>query len=354
MARIIGRGHSFDDVLIVPKYNTVLSRKDVNFRTKVTRNYSIEIPVLAADMDTICESEMAIALGKLGGLGVIHRFMPIEKQIAEVKKVKKEKLLCAAAIGIKDYKERAEELVKSGLDILVIDIAHGHSKYAGKTLDYLKERYSSNIDIMAGDIATKEAAEYFLTKGADAIKICAGSGSLCTTRLITGAGMPQITAIMEVYKATKGKIPICTAGGIRYAGDIVKAIGAGANTVMCGFIFSGTDETPGKIIERDGHEFKLYRGSASYSVSLKNKGKEEDIVSVEGIETLVQCKGPIAPIIKEILGGLASGMTYIGAREMKNLVGKADFIEISSLGFEESKPHGKKDKTITNFKNSIG
>ncbi len=344
MARIIGRGHSFDDVLIVPKYNKVFSRRDVNFKIRVTRNHSIEIPLLAANMDTICESGMAIALGKLGGLGVIHRFMTIEKQAAEVEKVKKEKLLCAAAIGVKDFQERAEALVHSCLEILVIDIAHGHSKYAGKTLDYLKEKYP-DVDVMAGNVATKDAAEYFLSKRADAIKVGIGAGSMCTTRLMTGAGIPQITAIMDAYEATQGEIPICADQAIRNAGDIVKAVGAGANTVMCGFLLAGTDETPGEIIERDGNKFKLYRGSASYDVSLKNKGREEDIVSVEGTETLIPYKGPIAPIIKEVLGGLASGMTYVGVRAMENLVGKADFIEISSAGFEESRPHGKKDKT---------
>jgi len=341
MARIIGKGNSFDDVLIVPKYNKVLSRKDVKFKTRVTRNYSIEIPIVAANMDTVCESEMAIALGRLGGLGVIHRFMPIEKQAEEIRKVNMAGLLCAAAIGVKDYEERAEALVNSGLEILVIDIAHGHSKYAGKTLDYLKEKYPS-VDIMAGNIATKDAAEYFLSKGADAVKVGVGPGSLCTTRLMTGAGIPQITAIMDVYEATKGEIPICADGGIRMPGDIVKAIGAGADTVMSGYMLAGTAETPGKIVKRKNEKFKLYRGSASYEVSLKSKGTEEEIIDVEGTETLVPYRGPIAPIIKKLLGGLASGMTYIGAKEMKNLIGKADFTEITSAGFEESKPHGKR------------
>ncbi|MEK6840378.1 MAG: IMP dehydrogenase [Nanoarchaeota archaeon] len=348
MARIIGRGHSFDDVLIVPKYNKVPSRKDVSFKTRVTKNYSIEIPILAANMDTICESKMAIALGKLGGLGVIHRFMPVEKQAAEVKEVKKEGLLCAAAIGVKDFQERAEALVKAGLEILVIDIAHGHSKYAGKTLDYLKATYP-HIDVMAGNVATKDAAEYFLSKKADAIKVGIGAGSMCTTRLMTGVGIPQVTAIMDAYEASQGKIPICADQSIRTSGDIVKALGAGANIVMCGFLLAGTDETPGRIIKRKGHRFKLYRGSASYDVSLKNKGAEEDIVSVEGTQTLIPYKGPITPIIKEILGGLASGMTYVGARDIENLVGKADFIEISSAGFEESKPHGKNKRFPDDF-----
>ena len=344
MARIIGKGYSFDDVLIIPKYNKVLSRRDVNLETFVTKNHKIKIPILAANMDTVCESEMAIALGKLGGLGVIHRFLPIEKQAEQVKRVKEQNILAAAAIGVKDFQERAKALVEAGVDIIVIDIAHGHSKYAGKTLDFLKENYPK-IDVMAGNIATKDAAEYFLSKGADAVKVGIGPASLCTTRLMAGAGVPQLTAISDVYEATKGEIPICGDGGIKKPADVVKAIGAGANTVMCGFIFAGTDETPGKIIEKKGKKFKLYRGSASYKASLKkielDKEKNKRIISVEGEETLAKYKGPIEPIIRKFLGGLASGMTYIGAKEIKNIVGKADFIEISHAGLEESKASGK-------------
>jgi len=212
MARIIGKGFSFDDVLMVPKYNKILSRKDVELKTKVTRNYSIDLPIVAANMDTICESKMAIALGKLGGLGVIHRFMTIEEQAKQIKEVREQGLIAAAAIGVKDAVERTDALVKAGVNIIVIDIAHGHSKYAGKTLDYLKANYP-NIDVMAGNIATKDAAEYFLSKGADAVKVGIGPGSLCTTRLMTGSGIPQLTAIMDVYEATKGQIPICADGG---------------------------------------------------------------------------------------------------------------------------------------------
>jgi len=342
MARIIGRGFSFDDVLIVPKYNKILSRKDVELKTKVTRNYSIDIPIVAANMDTICESKMAIALGKLGGMGVIHRFMTVEEQSKQVREVREQGLIAAAAIGVKDAVERTAALVKAGVNIIVIDIAHGHSKYAGKTLDYLKSNYP-NIDIMAGNIATKDAAEYFLSKGADAVKVGIGPGSLCTTRLMTGAGIPQLTAIMDVYEATKGQIPICADGGIKKPADIVKALGAGANTIMTGFIFAGTDESPGEIIERNGKKFKLYRGSASYDVAVKKaelNREEREIISVEGEKTLIPYKGPISPIIKKYLGALASGMTYIGAKNMMGLIGKADFIEITNSGFEESRANG--------------
>ena len=347
MARIIGKGYSYEDVLIVPKYNKVISRKDVCMKTKVTRNYEIEIPILVANMDTTCEAPMAIAIGKLGGLGVLHRFNTIESQSKQVKMIKSKKLIAAAALGVKDYKERLEALSNAGVNIIVLDIAHGHSKYAGKTLDFIKENYP-HIDVMAGNVATKDAAEYFLSKGADAIKIGIGPGSMCTTRIMTGAGVPQITAIMDVYEGTQGRIPICADGGLKYPGDLVKAIGAGANTIISGSIFAGTKEAPGKLIKKNGKFYKIYRGMASFDATLKKKkmdGKtKKEIISVEGEKTLIPYKGPIEPIIKKLLGGLASGMTYIGANKMESFIGKVDFIEISSAGYKESTAHGVKSQ----------
>jgi len=343
MARITGEGLSFDDVVMIPKYNKIHSRKEVKFKTRVTRNYEIDIPIIAANMDTICETQMAISLGKLGGLGVIHRFMTIEEQAKQVEEVKKNNLIVAAAIGVKDAEKRLEALVKSGVNIVVIDIAHGHSKYAGKTLDFIKKNYP-HIDVMAGNIATKDAAEYFLSKNADAVKVGVGPGSLCTTRLMAGAGVPQLTAIMDVYEATKGEIPICADGGIKNPADLTKAIGAGANTIMSGYLFAGTQETPGEIMEKNGKKFKIYRGSASYDVSVKKAeldgNKDKEIISVEGEKTIVPYKGPIELIVKKFLGGLASGMTYIGAKEMKNIIGKADFNRVTSAGVEEGRTHG--------------
>ncbi|HKL23545.1 MAG TPA: guanosine monophosphate reductase [Candidatus Nanoarchaeia archaeon] len=346
MARIISKGHSFEDVLIVPKYNKIVSRKEVSLKTKVTKNYEIEIPLIVANMDTTCEAKMAIAIGKLGGLGVIHRFNTIKQQAEQVKLVKKHKLLAAAAIGVKDYERRLGALIKANIDIIVLDIAHGHSKYAGKVVEYIKKKYPE-IDVMAGNIATKDAAEYFLSKGADAIKVGIGPGSMCTTRIMTGAGVPQLTAIMDVYEATQGRIPICADGGIKNPGDFCKALGAGANTVMSGSIFAGTDESPGKVIKKKGKKFKLYRGMASYEATLKKKkldGKEsKEIISVEGEKTFIPYKGPIEPIVKKFLGGLTSGMTYIGAKNMENFIGKVDFIEISSAGYKESIAHGVRE-----------
>lgn len=343
MARIIGKGYSFDDVLLIPKYNRVKSRKEVSFKTKVTKNYFLDIPLLVANMDTVCESEMAIAVGKMGGLGVVHRFMTIENQAREIAKIKKENLLAAAALGVKDYEERVKALSDSGVDILVLDVAHGHSKRVGKTLDYLKERYPK-IDVMVGNIATKDAAEYFINKKADAIKVGIGPGSMCTTRVMAGAGVPQITAIMDVYEASQGRVPVCADGGIKNPGDIVKAIGAGADTVMSGSIFSGTKETPGKIITKNGKKYKEYRGMASYLATVKKMAldgkKKDEVVHVEGEMTTIEYKGSVVPIVSKFLGGLASGMTYMGADNIERVKGKADFIEISDAGLKESVAHG--------------
>lgn len=343
MARIIDRGYSFDDVLIVPKYNRILSRRDVSFQTQVTKNYKLDIPIIAANMDTVCESAMAIALGRLGGLGVIHRFLSIDDQIKEVGKVKAQKLLSAAAIGIKDYEKRVAALAKTGVEILVLDVAHGHSKRVGKTLDYIKEKYPQ-LDIMVGNVATKDAAEYFISKKADAIKIGIGPGSMCTTRIMAGAGVPQLTAIMDVYEASQGRVPLCADGGLKNSGDIVKAIGAGADCIMSGSLFSGTDESPGEVIEIDNNKYKEYRGMASYLATIKKMkldgSKVEEVVHVEGEMTKVKYKGPVTSIINSLLGGLASGMTYVGAETIERLKGKADFVEISSAGYHESQAHG--------------
>ncbi len=343
MARIIGKGYSFDDLLIVPKYNKIPSRKDVNFKTKVTKNYSLDIPIIAANMDTVCESAMAIAIGRLGGLGVIHRFLSTAEQAGEVKKVKDQGLIAAAAIGVKDYEDRAKALTSAGVNILVLDVAHGHAKRTDTVLDYLKTNYPQ-IDVMVGNIATKDAAEHFINKGADGLKVGIGPGSMCSTRIMAGAGVPQITAIMDAYEASQGRVPICADGGIKQPGDLTKAIGAGADTIMSGSLFAGTLETPGEVIVKNNQKFKEYRGMASYAATIKKMAldgqKVDEVVHVEGEMTLLPYKGELEPIVRKLLGGLASGMTYVGAQTIEALKGKADFIEISAAGFKESIPHG--------------
>ncbi|PWJ40237.1 guanosine monophosphate reductase [Sediminitomix flava] len=339
----IRKAYSFDDVLIVPKYNTISSRRDVNFRTKVTKRFSIDIPVLIANMDTVCEAEMCIAVGRLGGLGVLHRFLTIEEQAAEVKKVKAEGLICAAALGIKDYEERLQSLSDAGVDIIVLDIAHGHSEMTKVCLEYIKANYEQ-IDVLVGNIATRDAAVDFLNWGADGLKVGIGPGSMCTTRIMTGCGVPQLSAINDVYEAVGDRIPICGDGGIKQPGDIVKAIGAGADNVMVGSIVSGTDEAPGEVITVKGEKYKTYRGMASFDAAIsklkKDNKKTREVISVEGEKTLVPYKGAVEPIIKKYLGGLASGMTYNGAREISELKGNVEFVEMSSSGYQESKAHG--------------
>jgi len=344
MARIIGKGYAYDDVLQVIKYSNIPTRKNIDFKTKVTKNYEINIPILAANMDTICESEMAITLGKLGGLGVIHRYLNIEDQIKEIKKIKKQNLISAAAIGVKDYEERIKKLNDSGIEILVLDVSHGHSKQVVKTLEWVKENYP-HLDVMVGNIATKEAARDFVNRGADAVKVGIGPGSMCTTRIMTGAGVPQLTAIMDVYESTQGRIPICADGGIRYPGDIAKAIGAGANTVMLGSVLAGTDEACGKwIIKPNWKFFKEFRGMASYDAKIKKlkiDGKsQEEVIHIEGEKTEIPYKGSIEKIIREYLPGLASGMSFAGAANIEQFCGKADFIEITQAGKLESIAHG--------------
>jgi IMP dehydrogenase len=269
--------------------------------------------------------------------------MSIKEQVEEIKKVKNEGLITAAAIGVKDYEERIEALNKENINIIVLDVAHGHSKRTGKTLDFIKEHYP-HIDVMVGNVATKDAAEYFISKKADAIKIGIGPGSMCTTRIMAGAGVPQITAIMDAYEASQGRVPLCADGGMKNSGDIVKAIGAGADCVMSGSLFAGTLESPGEIITINGEKFKEYRGMASYLATVKKLGldgkKVDEVVHVEGEMTKIKYKGEIKPIINKLLGGLASGMTYTGSKTIENLKGKADFIEISSAGYHESIAHG--------------
>ena len=320
MAKIMGKGFSYDDVLILPKYNKILSRKDVDLKTKVSRNIRLAIPLIAANMDTICEAEMAIAIGKLGGLGIIHRYLSIDSQVKEIKKIKSENLIAAAAIGIKDYLERVPKLIESGLELLVLDIAHGHSKYAGKTLDWIKKNYPQ-VDVMVGNIATKDAAHYFFSKGADAIKVGVGPGAACRTREVTGFGVPQLSAIMDVARNKEyfPDVKIIADGGIKNSGDIVKALAAGADTVMIGSLLAGCDEAP-----NPGE----YYGNASEYVNNHR--------APEGFYGTVKKTGPVEDVIKELAWGIRSGVSYGGATNLKELRENAEFILCTAAGQIES------------------
>jgi len=471
-------GLTFDDVLLVPKRSTVRSRKEVDTSTHLSRRIELRVPIVSAPMDTVTEHAMAITVARAGGVGVIHRFMPIEQQVEEVLKVKrsesividqpyslssdqrlkdakrlmakygvtgllvvdangrlqgivtsrdirferdlekkvgdlmtpmkdmitapahvnlqeaeqilhenkleklplvdkegklrglitskdmlsleehpdaskdeKGRLMVGAAVGVKgEYVERARALHEAGADLLVIDVAHAHSDI---TLDAVRAIRGSlpDSEIMAGNVATKEGTEDLIAAGVDAVKVGIGSGSICITRIVSGAGVPQLTAIIECAKAAdKSNIPIVADGGIRTSGDITKAIAAGASTVMIGSLLAGTEESPGMTVMREGRKYKLVRGMASVAASYDRHGREsersddDNAVSLidyvpEGVEAFVSYKGNASELINQLVGGLKSGMSYCGATKIAHFRGKATFVKLTPAGLKESYPH---------------
>lgn len=475
-------GLTFDDVLLVPKLSDVKSRRDADTSTRFSRGIRLSIPIVSANMDTVTESAMAIALARLGGIGVIHRFLTIEEQVAEVLKVKrsegvviedpitlgpdrtvrealgiirdrdiggivivdggrkvlglltrrditleddldrkvrevmtprsklitapkgvsmeeakrmlhsnkieklplldgkgvlaglitskdimkrkqfpsatkdsKGRLRVAAAVGVKgDHMDRSRRLLEAGADALVVDIAHGHSAYALDTLKEIKRAFG-DVEVVAGNVATAKGALDLIKAGADAVKVGVGSGSICVTRVVTGSGVPQLTAIMDsVSGASDSGVPIIGDGGIRNPGDVTKAMAAGASTVMIGSLFAGTEESPGPTILREGARYKLTRGMASLAATVDRRVREtgrsgpredeviEEVIEEsvpEGVEGLIPYKGRVDEVIKQLVGGLRSGMSYSGAHNLAELRKKAEFIRITSAGHRESLPH---------------
>ena len=350
---------TFDDVLLLPKYSNVLpSNTDINI--SLTKKISLKVPFLTSAMDTVTESKMAIAVSKEGGLGIIHRNLEIKKQSQEVKKVKDKKLFVGAAIGTnKEDFDRAKSLVNSGVDLIVIDTAHGHSEKVLKTLTKLKKNIKK-IPVCVGNIATGDAAKKLYNAGADMIKVGIGPGSICTTRMVAGIGVPQISAIMDVKRAlSKKNIKIISDGGIKFSGDIAKALAAGADAIMMGSIFAGTDESPGKKFKFKGKFYKQYRGmgsigamsAGSASRYFQKKHKDKSKFVPEGVEGRVEYKGKVSKIIYQLQGGLRSSMGYIGAKDLKEINKKAKFVKITKAGFYESMVHSVEmtQKTI-NYK----
>jgi IMP dehydrogenase len=468
-------GLTFDDVLLVPKRSPIISRSQTDLKTKLSRNITLNIPLISANMDAVTESSMAIAIAREGGIGVIHRFMTISDQVDEVLKVKrsesvmieqpytiksnmtvqdaknlmleygvsgllveengkrligivtrrditfetnlqskvsdlmskeiitakdgttieqakqilhdhrieklpviddrnrivglitskdilkmdqypyaskdkKGRLLVGAAVGVKDdYLERTEALLEAGSDIIVVDIAHGHSDNAINTVHMIKKVFP-NCELIAGNVATGEGANDLIRAGVDAVKVGVGSGSICITRIITGSGVPQLTAIMEsVQVAKEYGIPVISDGGIRTSGDATKAIAAGSSSVMVGSLFGGTDESPGKTMIKNGKKFKMYRGMASFYASLGRKYREGsshagDSVDLndyvpEGVEAMIPYKGSVVEIIRQLVGGLRSGLSYCGAKTITQMQTNAEFIKMTPAGYVESQPH---------------
>jgi IMP dehydrogenase len=470
----IVQGLTFDDVLLVPKRSPIVSRSQTNLRTKLSRNITLNIPIISANMDTVTESGMAIALAREGGIGIIHRFMTIEDQVDEILKVKrsesvmieqpytikpdltvaeakkamtefsvsgllveeggklfgiitrrditfeknnklkvselmtkdvvtakagitidqakeilhnkrieklpviddkkhivglitskdilkmeeyphaskdrKGRLLVGAAVGVKgDYLERTEALLEAGADIIVVDIAHGHSENAINTVHMIKKAFP-DCELIAGNVATGEGSNDLIKAGVDAIKVGVGSGSICITRVVTGSGVPQLTAVIDTVKVARDYgVPIISDGGIRNSGDITKALAAGASSVMIGSLFGGTDESPGKTLVKNGKKYKMYRGMASFYASLGRKYREagpqvvdsddlNDYVP-EGVEAMVPYKGSVVEIIRQMAGGLRSGLSYCGAKTIPEMQKNAEFIKITSAGYIESQSH---------------
>jgi IMP dehydrogenase len=336
-----GRGLTYDDVLIVPSKSAVRSRKDPSLATRLTRRFDSQMPFIAANMDTITEGAMAIAMDQLGGLGILHRFMSIEQQVQEVRLAREAGVsTVAASIGVNDEgRERAEALVREGVKILTIDIAHGHSTAMIETLQWLKDKFGDKVDLIAGNVATPEATEELISAGADAIKVGIGPGSMCTTRIITGAGVPQLTAVAWCSEVTRAKgIPLIADGGLKSSGDIVKALAAGANSVMLGSLLAGTLETPGTIHGGRKH----YRGMASRAAQVSWRGSLPEGMAPEGESTSVPVKGSVKDVLLEMAGGLRSGMSYINAASLSEIMEKARFIEMSANGYRESGAHGLK------------
>jgi IMP dehydrogenase len=346
-------GLTYDDVLLLPDASNVVP-SEVSTKTALTRNISIDIPLISSAMDTVTESQMAIAMAQSGGIGIIHRNLSITDQVAHVNMVKKLTLIVGAAVGVGDDGfARAQALIEAGVDVLVVDTAHGHHRAVLESIERIKKSYPDQ-EIIGGNIATRAGAQALINAGADAVKVGVGPGSICTTRVVAGVGVPQVTAIMEAAKACqKSDVPLIADGGLQYSGDIAKAIVSGADCVMLGSLLAGCDESPGELIEIAGRKFKSYRGMGSLA-AMQSRGEQrsyskdrymqddvlsEDKLVPEGIEGKVGYKGPVADTVHQLVGGLRSGMGYAGAATIRDLKIDGRLIQITFAGLQESHPH---------------
>ena len=370
------KGLTFDDVLLIPAESHVLPN-EVDLSTKLADNIKLNIPLISAGMDTVTEGAMAIAMALQGGLGVVHKNMSIQAQASEVANVKsvivpsnaskatvddQNRLLCAAAVGVtSDTFERAEALLEAGADAIVIDTAHGHSAGVLHKIKEIRDHFP-NQTLIAGNVATGDATRALFDAGVDVVKVGIGPGSICTTRIVAGVGVPQITAIYDAATAAREyHKPIIADGGIKYSGDVVKALAAGGNAVMLGSMLSGTTETPGNIFEDNGKKYKSYRGMGSVGAMAQAHGSsdryfqggvnEANKLVPEGIEARVEYKGDVSDVVFQIDGGLRSGMGYCGAANIPELIEKAQFVQITNAGLRESHPHDvQMTKLAPNYK----
>lgn len=370
------KGLTFDDVLLIPAESHVLPN-EVDLSVKLADNIKLNLPFISAGMDTVTESSMAIAMALQGGMGVIHKNMSIVAQAGEVATVKgvmlsgnftraavdeENKLLVAAAVGVtSDTFQRAQALLEAGANAIVIDTSHGHSAGVLRKIKEIREHFPK-ATLIAGNVATAEGTKALFDSGVDIVKVGIGPGSICTTRIIAGVGVPQITAIYDAASVAReyGKTIIAD-GGIKYSGDIVKAIAAGGNAVMLGSMFAGTTETPGQIITDGDKKYKVYRGMGSIGAMAQSHGSsdryfqggvnEANKLVPEGIEARVEYKGDVSDTIFQLIGGLRSGMGYVGARNIDELINKAQFVQMTNSGLRESHPHDVQiTKAAPNYK----
>ena len=362
---------TFDDVLLKPRYSGFL-RNEIQLQTKLTKNITLDLPLVSAPMDTVTEAGLAIALAKAGGIGIIHRNLSITDQALEVKKVKKEGLLVGAAVGsTSGYEKRVQELVAAGVDVIVVDSAHGHAVKVLTAIAYIKQHF--DVDVIGGNVATSEGAKALISAGADALRVGMGPGAICSTRIVSGMGVPQLTAIFDTVDVARHHgVPVIADGGISYSGDIMKALAAGASTVMLGRLFAACEESPGKLVKlsADGvparfrniingskeYTFKEYRGMGSVAAmerglavssedEFHGKSYQSDTLIAEGVEGLVPCSGTVKSLTDQISGGLYSGMYYVGSKTIPELWETAEFMQITQASLTESHPH---DLFITN------
>lgn len=342
---------TYDDIQLIPGFSSVESRTKISLRTKLSRNYDLLIPIIASPMDTVCEVNMAVKMFRLGGVGCIHRFNTPDEQAKMVRDVSykiygenqishllfewtdTDRIPIMAAIGVhKKERLRAKKLVEAGANVLLIDVAHGDHQHVIDMIGWCKSNLPPQVDIIAGNIATADAAERLQDAGADGLRVGIGGGAMCTTRIKTGFGIPNITSIEDV--ASVAIVPIVADGGIRTSGDIAKALAVGASNVMLGSILSGTDEAPGQIIERTDGLYKKYRGSASMETKVAH-GQEPR--NVEGESTVVHYKGGVKFIVNRLLDGIKSALSYVGAKSLVEY--RPDYVIVTNAGITEAKPH---------------
>ncbi|NHN47701.1 guanosine monophosphate reductase [Halostella sp. JP-L12] len=342
-------GLSYGDVLLVPQRSPVESRSDVDLSTSLTDDLELGTPLLSAPMDTVTESAAAVALGEVGGFGTIHRFASIEEQAAEVRTAAEAGQRVGAAVGInEDYLDRTEAVVEAGADCVMVDVAHGHLESCLDAVSRLRTEFG-DVDLVVGNVATPDGVRDLYSAGADCVKVGIGPGSHCTTRKVAGAGVPQLTAVDDCAEVADDLgITTIADGGIRSSGDAVKALMAGADAVMMGSLFAGTEEAPGETVEVDGRKYKRSRGMATTAANEDRTDKEVDVDADEGVEGLTEYKGPLGDVAEEFAAGIRSGLSYCGGHTIEEAREGAEFIRVAASAREREGAHSDDEwETVT-------